>query len=73
MIKIDFIYTDKNGEWIDYAEVHSVETAEEELVALIEKFNHVEKARWGDDAVLRTLQCWMVPAWIEYDKKGDLE
>jgi len=71
-MRIDFVYTDETGENIDYTELNSVETAEEELLALIEEFNRVEKARYGDDAVLRTLQCWMVPP-SERDKKVALK
>ena len=60
-MRIDFIYTDKNGEHNDYAEVSGLENAEVELVELIAKFNHVEKARYGKDAVLRKFKYWMVP------------
>ena len=53
MIKVDFVYTDKNGEYNDSAKVESLATAEKELVELIGYFNATEKGRYGDKAVLR--------------------
>ncbi len=48
-----FIYTDKNGEHDDYAEVVSTGDAEQQLISIVEHFNRIEKSRYGDKAVLR--------------------
>jgi len=61
-MKIDFIYTDKNGDWNDCCEVAGgLENAEAELLRILNNFNRVEKARYGKDAVLRKLKYWLVP------------
>ncbi len=53
MIKIYFVYSDKNGEHEDSAKVESPKTAEDELIELIRYFNVMEKGRYGKEAVLR--------------------
>ena len=51
-MKIDFIYTDKNGDWNDCCEVAGgLENAEAELLRILNNFNRVEKTRYGKDAV----------------------
>jgi len=60
-MRVDFIYTDKNGDWIDYCDVPDFEHAETELIRILANFNHVEKARYGKDAVLRIFKYLLVP------------
>jgi len=66
-MKVNFIYTDKNGEWNDCCDVPDLEHAETELLRILAQFNHVEKARYGKDAVLRTFKCLVL------DKKKSLK
>jgi len=54
-MKVEVIISDGTREWKERLSVQSKRTAEKDIQEIVDEYNRVEVARYGDTAVLRKL------------------